>query len=448
MAGKTIKQIIETASAGKLKKVTESSESSLVGSIRSAAKGKKSQKFSALLAEAGKGRKPKPISTDVADKNKQTLFKSVRDSVKAIRDSFDAANSKNINALRDSLTELQAAYGDLNELFNNTTAANDSTVASLLQDLRYVVSRLDKADFSLKYDVASGSLFVDGEDSVAVSTPDVLAMLSSLTALFPNKSISLSIDGDADYTDSAALNKLTELNGSPDPSTAAVPPVSPQEGSDIDTVLGGVGDSKISDGELTPENRFTCTYKGDTYSIWDKQLGILVKVVTTPKEADAMLDGLVAGASAPETNNNEPAEDVIEEEPLIEGEEVLDSKRVQDCTLGMDSAWDECANFDVDYIKSLGWSQGKVKAFIKGLSEGKFTPFFSQLPAFSDLNHEDNIFDLSEGAGFDYVSKNLLSTQEANKLIEGAEQLDAMSSFMTAYSNLLLSALHLTQTQQ
>ncbi len=191
MAGKTIKQIIETASAGKLKKVTESSESSLVGSIRSAAKGKKSQKFSALLAEAGKGRKPKPISTDVADKNKQTLFKIVRDSVKAIRDSFDAANYKNINALKDSLTELQAAYGDLNELFNNTTAANDSTVASLLQDLRYVVSRLDKADFSLKYDVASGSLFVDGEDSVAVSTPDVLAMLSSLTALFPNKSISL-----------------------------------------------------------------------------------------------------------------------------------------------------------------------------------------------------------------------------------------------------------------
>ena len=491
---KTIKQIIEAASGGKQKKVSMASESSFFNKTR-ASKGSKSTKLRDIFTEAAKGKKHQVFSTEKHDKNKQKL-----------------RDAKLIKKLTDSLTELQASYGDLNELFNNTVAAQDSTVASLLQDLRYTVSRLDKADFSLRFDVASGSLFVDGEDSIAVSTPDVLAMLASLTSLFPNKSISLSIDGDADYTDGAALDKLTELNGSPAPSVAAVPSVKAPEGSDIDDVLRGVGDSKlrdsrkacisyawgaasddevrsilkslrpdwkedmilrylntpfdslpvslrsdmedkgfksslsdgrIVDSELEPENRFTCTYKADTYSIWDKQLGILVKVVTTPKEADAMLDGLVAGASSASEDSVEGG--TFDEEPLDEGEEVLDSARVSDCALGLDSAWGDCADFDVSYIKSLGWSDGKVSSFLKGVSEGSFVPFFSQLPAFASMSEGDNIFDLSSGAGLDFVTNNFASTQDANKMIAEAQSLDAMSSFMTAYSNLIYTAFNLTQ---
>ena len=179
--------------------------------------------------------------------------------------------TQQLSKLRDSLTELQASYGDLKELFNNTNNAKDTTISSLLQDLRYTVARLDKADFALRYDKSTDSLFVDGEDSISVSTPEMLAMLSYLTSLFPDKSIALSIDGDSDYTDEGALEKLTELSPEkPESTTSVVPEVTTPEGDDIDKVLQGVGgDSKIKDSEFEPENRFTCTYKQDTYSIWE-----------------------------------------------------------------------------------------------------------------------------------------------------------------------------------
>ena len=213
--------------------------------------------------------------------------------------------------LKDSLDELQASYGDLNALFNNTVSASDNTISSLLKDLRYTVARLSKADFELRYDTASESLFIDGEDAVAVNTKEVLSMLSSLVSLFPDKSITLKIDGDSDFSGDLALDKLTELSEEP----SVVPPeeisgkASPE--GDIDKVLTGVGDSKIQDDSLAPEDRFTCTYKREAYSIWDKQLKTLVKVVGTPKEADALLEGLVTGAATSQDSFKEP--DFVEE---------------------------------------------------------------------------------------------------------------------------------------
>jgi hypothetical protein len=406
---KSIVQIIkEAATAGSVtKKVTPASENSFFNKSNKGF-GHKSTKLRSALNEGD------------SNKYKQRLTQKQL--------------ASQILKLKDSLSELQASYGDLNELFNNTVSAQDSTVASLLQDLKYTVSRLDKADFSLRYDIASQSLFVDGEDSVAVPTADVLSMLTYLTSLFPKKSISLSIDGDEDYTDGAAVEKLTELSGEPAGAVSAEP-VEPAAGDNIDDVLAGVGDSKIKDSEFEPENRFTCTYKEDTYSIWDKQLGVLVKVVTTPKEADAMLQGLVAGVTA----SSEPvAEEPVEGEEFTEDETVLDSKRLQDATLGLESSWEDCANFDLDKIHELGWDAAKIEKYCLAVAGGSIIPFFAQLPAFESLVH-DGRFDLESAEGSAFAEAQFESTKAANASVDGSDSLDALDSFMTAYTNFILS---------
>lgn len=254
----------------------------------------------------------------IKSKRSASLYSQFLEAAKGKKAVSLSSDKLAVQKLKDDLNELQASYSSLNELFNNTVSASDATISSLLKDLRYTVDRLDKADFSLKYDVASGSLFVDGEDSISVSTPEVLAMLTSLTSLFPNKSISLSIDGDADYTDGAALDKLSELNGSPVDSGSTTVSVQPAE-DDIDKVLGDLGDSnKVMDNKYTPEERFVCTYQDDAYSVWDKELGTLVKVVTTPKEADALLEGLITGVSSTDVESLNEA--FIEPEVGLEGD--------------------------------------------------------------------------------------------------------------------------------
>lgn len=358
----------------------------------------------------------------------------------------DLTDKDIIKKLKDSLDELQASYGNLNDLFNNTVSSADNTVSSLLKDLRYTVERLNKADFELRYDKASGSLFVDGEDAVAVDTPEVLSMLSSLVSLFPNKSISLKIDGDADYTDDAALEKLTELNGSPDVIKPEVIPVHTSPEGDIDTVLNGVGDSKVSDTALEPANRFTCTYKDDAYSIWDKQLKTLVKVVGTPKEADAMLDGLITGVTT--SDNNPVVEDVNDptfEENLDEvpAEEVaVDSKKVMDSISGT-PVWSDLAKYDANKLQALGYRGKGAAKYISKVVDDLSVPFFARVPDFDFFVDKDNHFTLDSEKAQKFLDENEESFTKYCTSGLGVSGLTKEDYFLTAYASKIREAFKL-----
>lgn len=364
------------------------------------------------------------------------------------KDSKGSTVVEDIKKLKDSLDELQASYGGLNELFNNTVAAKDNTVSSLLKDLRYTVDRLNKADFELRYDKASGSLFVDGEDAIAVDTPEVLGMLSSLVSLFPGKSISLKIDGDADYTDEAALEKLTELSEAPkvvepDP----VPERTSPEGN-IETVLKGVGgDSKISDddGALDPLDRFTCTYKGDAYSIWDKQLKTLVKVVSTPKEADALLEGLITGVTT-STEKASVEGEGADELPDPEFEENLDdvpaadvsgdAKKVMD-SISTAPSWSDLAQYDAAKLQSLGYRGKGVNKYISKVVDDLSVPFFARVPGFEFFVDKNNCFTLDTAKAQKFLSDNEDSFTKFCVSGLGVSGLTKEDYFLTAYANRL-----------
>lgn len=360
--------------------------------------------------------------------------------------------------LKDSLDELQASYGDLNALFNNTVAASDNTISSLLKDLRYTVARLSKADFELRYDTASESLFIDGEDAVAVNTKEVLSMLSSLVSLFPDKSITLKIDGDSDFSGDRALDKLTELSEEP----SVVPPeevsgkTSPE--GDIDKVLTGVGDSKIQDDSLAPEDRFTCTYKREAYSIWDKQLKTLVKVVGTPKEADALLEGLVTGAATSQDSFKEPdfveepseptGQEVALEEPTgQEGalEEPLSTEGVSaDSVKVMDSSpiitsWSDLSQYDISKLHALGYKGKQVREYIAKVTEGLIAPFFASVEGLDFLTDKDG-FSLESDKAQKFLDDNLESLTKYCGSGLGIGGLTKEDLFLTAYTSRIREA--------
>lgn len=448
---KSVKQLIKEASLnGKKSKTTKTPKSGKF-STKIPIESRKSSSLRSLV-------KVKASTVKRKDSKDTSLGRSI-----AIRKGL-------FNQLRDSLDELQASYGTLNDLFNNTVSAKDNTISSLLKDLRYTVDRLGKADFELRYDKASGSLFVDGEDAVEVDTPEVLSLLSDLTALFPDKSISLKIEGDADYTDEAALKKLTELNGSPEVVKSEVMPTHSSPEGDIDTVLTGVGDSRISDDVLDPASRFTCTYKDDAYSIWDKQLKTLVKVVGTPKEADALLEGLITGVTTSEgvpSGDKSVGEDINEdkfeensskvsegvpvegqeeeaagdkstegkttgEESIQAGRSQTDSKRVMDSKV---LTWSDLAQHDANKLQALGFRGKGAEKYISRVVDGGDSPFFASIPEFWFFLDKNNKFTLESKEAQKFLDANEESFTKYCVSGLGVHGLKREDYFLTAYAN-------------